>query len=172
MWVFQKCLCRLSVGLQSIIKRWVSCDPTLLREAGLRGEPSCPRLHGWWQNWAVANGLAPAAFQNPLCKVAKTETASPALDADQTTQGDQQVLERRRKTKAPAGPPGCSQEGGGDVTLFHGCRRIKHSQKPQQPSLLLHSPPKTVSLSRPRGGQSAPVGGAAPNWAAMATCGC
>lgn len=92
----------LSVGLQSIIKRWVSCYPTLLRGAGLRGELSCPRLHGWWQNWAVANGLAPAAFQNTFCKVAKTEPVSPALDADQTTQEDHKVLERRRKYQGPS----------------------------------------------------------------------
>lgn len=79
LWVFQKCLCMLSVGLQSIIKGWVSCYPTLLRGAGLRGELSCPRLHGWWQNWAMANGLAPAAFHPPPLQGGKDRTSVPCL---------------------------------------------------------------------------------------------
>lgn len=90
----------------------------LRRGARLGGELTCPRSHGWArQSWAVAGGLVPAAPQRPLTRAARTDPASPALDAEESARGGGHTLERRGGRPGPSpAPPGVLREAAGEGT--------------------------------------------------------
>lgn len=123
--------------------------------------------------WLVAElgsgcGLAPAAFQSSLSKVVKTVQTSPALDADQTTQGDHQVLGRCGRHQGPSGPPGDSQKGGRQYDPVSWVQTNKAAAR--SPNSL----PSSFTHHRGPSHCHGHVGASLPWWEALhpATCGC